>query len=148
MGKRPNLTTLYTPETLQATIDEYFQAKADDKLIPGIEGLAAHIGITRRTLELHMNGDGKRDDSPLYDVLQGAEQKIRAAWEESLLNSKACTGPLFALKNTRGGHWQDQQVLKQDLTVNDFRGLFKEIQGSVITSPTLVSDDSSEDTGT
>jgi hypothetical protein len=40
-------------------------------------------------------------------------------------------GALFALKNTRGGHWKDTQEVKQELRVNDLRGVFDRVQAGV-----------------
>jgi hypothetical protein len=138
----------YTPEQLAETIQAYFQECTDAKEYPGTEGLAYAIGVTRRTLEAYMAGEGKREQSPIYEALSLAGQYIRSQDERGLKNEKACTGFLFSLKNTAGGYWRDEHSVKQDLTVNDFRGLFAEVQGSIITGPALVSDDSSEDTGT
>lgn len=138
----------YTPEQLAETIQTYFQECTDAKEYPGTEGLAYAIGVTRRTLEAYMGGEGKREESPIYEALSLAGQYIRSQDERGLKNEKACTGFLFSLKNTAGGYWRDEHSVKQDLTINDFRGLFKDIQRDVITAPTLVKADSSEDTGT
>jgi hypothetical protein len=125
-----------TREAVQAHIDAYFndrleadsdrRFKADDQ--PAFEDFAYHMGVTLQTLRNYEHERGKRADSHCTEPIKQAMQRITANYERILVSNGRHTGALFALKN-RG--WTDTQEIKQELRVNDLRGVFDRVQAGV-----------------
>lgn len=101
-----------TPKELELKIEEFFKLKEKDKLIPAVEMLAVHLGITRVTILSYQNRNDKYEK-----IIIAAKEKITGMKVESMLNGKGSTiGIIFDLKNNAG--FTDKQEIKQETTLN------------------------------
>jgi len=96
-----------TPEQMQADIDAYFDSCNEDNP-PLISGLAYALDMTTHNLRNYENKD------EFFTTVNKAKQKVEMAFEKRL-NSAACTGSIFWLKNNAG--WRDK--VEQELTGKD-----------------------------
>ncbi|MCI8460444.1 MAG: hypothetical protein HFE81_03530 [Bacilli bacterium] len=92
-----------TAEELEKHIKEYFKYCQHERLIPGICGLANHLGITRTTL---LNYENNSELADYNDVVQRAKTTIEA-YNEQILYCKNNSGAQFVMKNNFG--WNAEQ---------------------------------------
>lgn len=94
-GRPPKYTSA---EQMQADIDAYF-ATCNEENPPLISGLAYALDMTTQNLRNYE----ERDE--FFTTIKRAKQRVEMAFEKRL-NSGACTGSIFWLKNNAG--WKDQ----------------------------------------
>lgn len=107
--------TFETVEQLQSAIMSYFEyiklANEDDtrelKLIPDIEGLAAHIGVTRDTLNRWENDNYNN----FSDTIKSAKNAIAAYKKQLGLHGKIPPLVLAMDMNNNHGYTQKQEVV-------------------------------------
>lgn len=87
-----------TADEMQADIEAYF-ATCNDENPPLISGLAYALDMTTESLRRY------GDDQDFSATVKKAKQRVEMAFEKRL-NSSACTGSIFWLKNNAG--WKDQ----------------------------------------
>lgn len=85
-------------QELEKHISDYFKKCQHERLVPGICGLASHLGITRKTL---LNYEKYTEREDYADVVQRAKTEIEA-YNEQILYSKNNSGAQFVLKNNFG----------------------------------------------
>lgn len=131
-----------TPELLQTAVDDYFESCWVDKVTENtdkdgnctmsnvryqqrpytIAGLAYHLEMTTQALR-----DYQAKDEFLC-IIKRAKQKVEMNVEESLVEGKNATGPIFWLKNHAG--YKDKH--ETELTGKDGENLFSGIKITLV----------------
>lgn len=92
-------------KALADSIAEYFDYCVEYDLVIGIMGLAAHIGISRRTILNYEREEGTVNPD-FIPVLKGARAVIKAQIEQLLFKKGSVAGACFWFKNN--DKWSDQ----------------------------------------
>lgn len=85
-------------QELEECINEYFKKCQHERWIPGICGLANHLGISRNTL-LRYEKDSDKED--YNEIIERARTLIESV-NEQILYSKNNSGAIFVMKNNFG----------------------------------------------
>lgn len=96
-------------------------------------GLAAHMGISRRTLDTYKNGEVEKQHPGIPTILEYYRTLMESELEENLTSKgHATNGIIFALKNHHG--WRDEKHISVDdsrpqLVINVDPDLARKIAG-------------------
>ena len=97
-----------TPEELEKEIDGFFQYCQTEEQYPTVCGLSLYLGFNSRQ-SLYNYRDKKDNGKEFLDLIKRALSFIEMHYE-TRLNSQACTGAIFALKNMG---WRDKTEVEQ-----------------------------------
>ena len=90
-----------TPQELENAVNEYTEYCKEEEKIFTVTGLAAHLGVDRKTIYNYNKRQG------FSTALKHAILKAEATLEQHLLKGKNQVGAMFALKNHFG--WKDKK---------------------------------------
>lgn len=116
-GGRPRLfSTIEDLNSLNSTVDSYFEYLDKRGRHYTLTGLALELGIDRTTLVNYVNRGMAEDATELerkfFHTIKRAKSKCEAYAESRLMDSGQATGTIFLLKNNHG--WNDEKTVNHN----------------------------------
>lgn len=99
---------MYTPEEMEAKIDEYMTNCDESKKPRTVAGLCVHLGMIKQSLSAYENGERGEE---YIDIVKFGKLRIEADKNEKMLIGDYVAAPaIFDLKHNHG--WTDQHQVE------------------------------------